>query len=139
MFFHGWISSLVEVVRVECFGEFILETRHKCAIDEPEICRGDVYLSLKINLAWFGGLELHIHWLTNWSLICLRFSMQGRLNGDKILSSLSYIWWEWLIFIQRMFFSQLFLIRSLKVVRNTTFIHLKVVARSPFLTKEEEE
>jgi len=66
LFFHGWISSLVETVRVECFGEFIVEIGHKCAIDGPEICRGDAYLSLKINLIWFRDLELHIHWLTNW-------------------------------------------------------------------------
>ena len=61
----------------------------KCAIKEPETCKGDADISLGINHAWFKGLELQIHWLKNWSLINLNLSRQGRLTKNKILVSSS--------------------------------------------------
>lgn len=33
----------------------------KCAIKEPETCKGDANISLGINHAWFRGLALQIH------------------------------------------------------------------------------
>jgi hypothetical protein len=66
------------------------QTRCKRGIWVTNPCKGNVYLPWRLNLIWFWGPKLHIHWLESELSINLKLSTPNKI----FLSLLSQCWYK---------------------------------------------